>query len=134
MDHADLVAEINLVEKMTPAERLKHAKKRRAYQLKQYHHYEKKIEKECSKKRKHTHLNNMKRPSKRHKKGSVDFVDNVKILEAAARNDVEEGEWLSLNSIKILYFLFISFFFSFLLWFWRLCPYCLKNVYIPREA
>lgn len=90
MDHADLVAEINLVEKMTPAERLKHAKKRRAYQLKQYNHYEKKIDKESSKKRKNTHLNNMKRPSKRHKKGSVDFVDNIKILEAAARNDVEE--------------------------------------------
>lgn len=99
MDHADLVAEINLVEKMTPAERLKHAKKRRTHQLKQYHHYEKKIEKEHNKKRKHTHLNNMKRPSKRHKKGSVDFVDNIKILEAAARNDVEEVRILLMNKV-----------------------------------
>lgn len=107
MDHADLVAEINLVEKMTPAERLKHAKKRRAYQLKQYNHYEKKIDKESSKKRKNTHLNNMKRPSKRHKKGSVDFVDNIKILEAAARNDVEEGEWFFTNPNCMILHIFV---------------------------
>ena len=41
VEHAELVAELPTVEKMTTADRLKHAKKRRAQQLKKYNMYDK---------------------------------------------------------------------------------------------
>jgi len=89
LDHSDLVAEINQVEKMTTPERLKHAKKRRSQQLKGFANYEKQLEKDKNKKNKQSQ--NQKRPHR--KKTRVKWVRNIMLLEAAARNDVEEGKY-----------------------------------------
>lgn len=88
LDHNDLVAEISQVEKMTTPERLKHAKKRRSQQLKAYANYEKQLEKEKNKKNKQSQ--NQKKPHR--KRTRVKFIRNIMLLEAAARNDVEEGK------------------------------------------
>ncbi|WAR11623.1 PP16A-like protein [Mya arenaria] len=86
LDHSDLINEMNNVEKMTTPERLKHAKKRRLQQLKGYANYEKQLEKDKNKKNKQAQ--SLKRAQK--KKGRVKFIHNVMLLEAAARNDIEE--------------------------------------------
>ncbi|XP_052831071.1 protein phosphatase 1 regulatory subunit 12A isoform X2 [Octopus bimaculoides] len=99
MEHFDLVAEIAVVEKMSPVERLVHARKRRAYQLKQYRRYEKKMDKEFAKKRKPNSYSSSKKLAKPFKRG-VDFADNIKLLEAAARNDIEEVQELLMNSVN----------------------------------
>ena len=93
MDHSELVAEIPLVEKMSTQDRLKHAKKRRTQQLKRYSQYEKQLDKENNKKKKSVAIMG-KKPKK---KGSarVNFVNNVVLLESAARNDIEEGKMFS---------------------------------------
>ncbi len=88
-DHTELVAEIPLVEKMSTHDRLKHAKKRRVQQLKRYNQNEKQAGKENKKKKN----NNNKKPAKKKRTIKVHFVNNVMLLEAAARNDVEEGKW-----------------------------------------
>lgn len=101
-DHEELVAELAAVEKMPTAERLKHARKKRIQQLKKYSQYEKQLEKEQLKKsnassgsssynKKHQagSASHCPRPSSR---GNVRFVSNVILLEAATRNDVDEGK------------------------------------------
>ena len=87
-EHAELVAELPLVEKMSTHDRLKHAKKRRNQQLKRYNQMEKQYGKENKKKKN----NNNKKPTKKKRTSRVHFVNNVMLLEAAARNDVEEGK------------------------------------------
>ncbi|XP_013393458.1 protein phosphatase 1 regulatory inhibitor subunit 16B isoform X2 [Lingula anatina] len=94
-DHSELVAEIPFVEKMSMQDRLKHARKRRAYQLKKYFQYDKHFDKEQTKQRrkssstskKSNHNNNTK---KRKGNGSIFFEGHVMLLEAAARNDIDE--------------------------------------------
>lgn len=94
-EHSELVAEINVVEKMAVAERLKHARKRRITQLKKWTHYEKQIDKEFKKRKQHPADDGSgKRRSKRRKDYNVHFVHSVMLLEAAARNDVDEGKFL----------------------------------------
>ena len=96
-EHTELVGEIGVIEKMTTTERLKHAKKRRQAQLRKYSQYEKNVDKELSKKKKAA----SKRQAKKGAGGRannnnvrrVNFVSSVMLLEAAARNDIEEGEW-----------------------------------------
>ena len=101
-DHTELVAEIALVEKMATQDRLKHAKKRRNQQLKKYAQYEKQLDKESKKKNKdknhlkHKRNNNQKRTIKVH------FVSNVMLLEAAARNDINEGKTSSVHYIVLI--------------------------------
>ncbi|GAB1603235.1 protein phosphatase 1 regulatory subunit 12A-like isoform X1, partial [Argonauta hians] len=99
MEHYDLVAEIPVVEKMSPMERLVHARKRRAHQLKQYRRYEKKIDKEITRRRKPNSYSS-KRVTLPYKRGHVDFANNIKLLEAAARNDVEEVHELLMNDVS----------------------------------
>ncbi|XP_028660118.1 protein phosphatase 1 regulatory subunit 16A [Erpetoichthys calabaricus] len=79
-EHADLLAEMQAVSRMTTAERLKHAQKRRTQQLKVWAQ----MEKEASQKDKE------KRKSKLKKSQRVVFPDSITLLEAATRNDVEE--------------------------------------------
>lgn len=93
-EHSDLVAEIATVEKMSTPDRLKHAKKRRSQQLKRYANYEKQLEKDKNKKNKQSQ--NQRRTRKR---ARVKFIHNIMLLEAAARNDIDEGK------SKILYHL-----------------------------
>ena len=95
-EHAELLAELPLVEKMSTQERLKHAKKRRNQQLKRFSQYEKHLDKENQKKNKKD-KNNMKSKKNNNKTQritKVHFVSNVMLLEAAARNDIEEGKVL----------------------------------------
>ncbi|XP_048473470.1 protein phosphatase 1 regulatory subunit 16A-like [Rhincodon typus] len=80
-EHSELLAELPLVGRMTTQERLKHAHKRRAQQLKKWAQFEKDMQ---SKK--------VKLDKKRNKRGlkRIWFPDNVRLLEAASRNDIEE--------------------------------------------
>ncbi|XP_060681238.1 protein phosphatase 1 regulatory subunit 16A [Hemiscyllium ocellatum] len=80
-EHSELLAELPLVGRMTTQERLKHAHKRRAQQLKKWAQFEKDMQ---SKKVKH----DKRRSNKGLKR--IRFPDNVRLLEAASRNDVEE--------------------------------------------
>ena len=84
--------EITMVEKMSTMERLKHAKKRRAQQLKKFSQYEKQLDKDNKRK---TKQSAKKGGVKRQRSTKVVFVPNVTLLEAATRNDIEEGEWRS---------------------------------------
>ncbi|XP_060576435.1 protein phosphatase 1 regulatory subunit 16A-like isoform X2 [Ruditapes philippinarum] len=94
-EHSDLVAEISNVEKMTTPERLKHAKKRRSQQLKRFANYEKQLEKDKNKKNKQSQ--NQKRTRKR---ARVKFIHNIMLLEASARNDVEEVRKLLMAGVS----------------------------------
>ena len=95
MEHSDLVSEIITVEKMSTADRLKHAKKRRQQQLKKFAQYEKALDKESNKKRKAPGGANAGKKGGNNAKKTrivrVQFINNVMLLEAAARNDIEEG-------------------------------------------
>ncbi|CAG2109437.1 unnamed protein product [Medioppia subpectinata] len=81
-DHSELVSEMPVLEKLSTQERLKLARKRRTQQLKKWSQREKEF-------------NNKRRKSDakttgRRQEYKVHFVPSVMLLEAAARNDVEE--------------------------------------------
>ncbi|MBN3276637.1 PP16A phosphatase, partial [Polyodon spathula] len=78
-EHAELLAEMPAVSRMTTAERLKHAHKRRAQQLKTWAQMEKEAP--------HSSKGGQGRKEGRH----ITFPNNVTLLEAAARNDLEEA-------------------------------------------
>lgn len=81
MDHSDLVAEMPHVERLSTQERLQLARKRRLQQLKVWSQREKEWNK---------HHKNMKEKAVDSKK--IYFSNSVMLLEAAARNDIEEGK------------------------------------------
>ena len=98
MEHSDLVAEMAHVEHLTTQERLHLARKRRIQQLKvwaarekDWIRHQRKGRANASKKQKH-----------------IFFSDSVMLLEAAARNDIEEGK------AAVLYFLLLIAAFSLL--------------------
>lgn len=76
MEHSDLVAEMAQVEHLTTQERLHLARRRRIHQLKIWHQREK----EWARSRKRDKSN----------KRNIYFSDSVMLLEAAARNDIDE--------------------------------------------
>ena len=98
-EHSELVSEMAILEKLGTQERLKMAKKRRMQQLKKWSQREKEFTKEQTnqtKKQKKIDLNNEqsdsdKQESKRRRTDRVHFVPSVMLLEAAARNDIDEG-------------------------------------------
>lgn len=94
LDHEQLMHEMTsgAVERLSTQERLKLARKRRKDQLRQFFAREK----EWSSKRRKAVENRSER--RRRVEGGVHFVDGVVLLEAAARNDVEEGKCCSLLS------------------------------------
>jgi len=87
-DHAELVAEMPVVEKMPIADRLKLAKKRRTAQLKGFAQFEKQYAKEKDRKSKKmaSEAVNAKR-----KNNQLRFSDEILLLDAAAKNDMDEG-------------------------------------------
>ena len=91
MEHYELVQEMGSIERMTTQERLKHARKRRTQQLKKWTQYERQLEKESTKKKKHNEKHPQPKKMKRNK-GNIRFAPNITLLEAAARNDLSEGE------------------------------------------
>ncbi|GBM17545.1 hypothetical protein AVEN_121442-1 [Araneus ventricosus] len=84
-DHSELISELQQIDKMTTQERLKLAKRRRMQQLKKWSQREK--EYNSNKRKKEIVAKKGKR-----KDYKVHFVPSVMLLEAAARNDIEEGE------------------------------------------
>lgn len=94
MEHYQLIQEMPSIERMSTQDRLKHAKKRRAQQLKRYSQYEKQLEKGSKSKKKGIvtqQQRSVKKP-KHHPSDRVQFVANIALLESAARNDLEEGK------------------------------------------
>ncbi|XP_041376954.1 protein phosphatase 1 regulatory subunit 16A-like isoform X2 [Gigantopelta aegis] len=87
-DHSELVGEMSSVERLSTAERLKHARKRRLQQLKKFSQYEKQLEKESSKKKKKQ--DNAVHKVRKKKEERVQFEPSVTLLEATARNDIDE--------------------------------------------
>jgi len=75
MDHAELVLEMSHLERMPTADRLALARRRRVQQLRLW------AQKDRERRRSSPPRNN------RH----IYFSDNVMLLEAASRNDIEEG-------------------------------------------
>jgi len=97
-DHSELIAELSAIEKMPTGERLKHAKKKRSLQLKKFQQYEKQLEKELNKKARKSVVvvekMSVARPAGKSKKYcKVRFISNIILLEAAGRNDIQEGMW-----------------------------------------
>ncbi|KAM4543748.1 protein phosphatase 1 regulatory subunit 16A [Fundulus diaphanus] len=86
-DHGELLAEMATVGRLSATERLKHAQKRRAQQLKAWAQ----MEKEAGR------GSRAKADKKKKRTTKVTFPESITLLEAAARNDVEEVREL-LNS------------------------------------
>ncbi|XP_028918376.1 protein phosphatase 1 regulatory subunit 16A isoform X1 [Ornithorhynchus anatinus] len=84
-EHLELLAEMPMVGRMGTQERLKHAQKRRAQQLKKWAQ----AEKEASGRRGRGEPKTKKGGGKREEK-KVLFPPSITLLEAAARNDLEE--------------------------------------------
>lgn len=78
MEHADLILEMPHIEQMPTQERLILARDRRNHQLKVW----RQKEKEHSRKQSKAHKTSKRR---------IYFNDSVVLLEAAARNDIDEG-------------------------------------------
>ena len=93
-EHSELVSEMAILEKLGTQERLKMAKKRRLQQLKKWNQREKEFN-NLKKNNKKIDLNgeeNDKNENKKRRKiDNVHFVSSVMLLEAAARNDIDEG-------------------------------------------
>ncbi|XP_026578959.1 protein phosphatase 1 regulatory subunit 16A-like, partial [Pseudonaja textilis] len=83
-DHPELLAEMSAVARMGTQERLKHAQKRRAQQLKKWAQFEKDAQGKRAK--------GEKKRRRAAQERKVAFPENVQLLEAASRNDVEEGK------------------------------------------
>lgn len=81
-EHGELLAEMPAVGRLTAGERLKHAQKRRAQQLKGWAQMEKV-----------THSDAGAKAGQQAHSRRVTFPSNITLLEAAARNDLEEGEF-----------------------------------------
>ncbi|XP_036428016.1 LOW QUALITY PROTEIN: protein phosphatase 1 regulatory subunit 16A [Colossoma macropomum] len=92
-EHAELLAEMTTVGRLSATERLKHAQKRRAQQLKGWAQ----MEKENARAGKASQKSDREKKSKKDSGKKVTFPNNITLLEAAARNDLEEVREL-LNS------------------------------------
>ncbi|XP_030631508.1 protein phosphatase 1 regulatory subunit 16A [Chanos chanos] len=92
-EHAELLAEMATVGRLSAAERLKHAQKRRAQQLKGWAQ----MEKENARGAKAAQKGEKDKKNKKEKNRKVTFPNNITLLEAAARNDLGEVREL-LNS------------------------------------
>jgi len=115
MEHAALVAEIPFVERLPLHDRLRHAKKRRAQQLKAYTQREKRLLKEANVSGKRsgkrgsdisavTTVSDDSEKNERQKR--LQFASGVLMMEAVLRNDVSEGTWW--QTISRLHFNFVK--------------------------
>ncbi|KAE8279959.1 Protein phosphatase 1 regulatory subunit 16A Myosin phosphatase targeting subunit 3 Precursor [Larimichthys crocea] len=86
-DHGELLAEMATVGRLSATDRLKHAQKRRAQQLKSWAQMEKDS----------ARGSRAKADKKKPRTTKIKFPDAIKLLDAAARNDLEEVREL-LNS------------------------------------
>lgn len=91
-DHSELLAEMATVARLSASERLKHAQKRRAQQLKAWAQ----MEKESAR------GSRAKANKKKARITKVTFPEAVTLLEATARNDLDEGGRRRIHSGKNL--------------------------------
>lgn len=90
-DHLELLGEMSAVGRMGTPERLKHAQKRRAQQLKKWAQFEKEAQgKKARAEKKLGAVGAASRAKGSLKEKRVAFPENVQLLEAACRHDVEE--------------------------------------------
>ncbi|NXY80361.1 PP16A phosphatase, partial [Glareola pratincola] len=82
-DHRELLAEMPAVTRLSTSERLKHAQKRRAQQLKKWAQAEKETPGSKS-------GSERKRRRRKSQGKRVTFPENIRLLEAAGRHDAEE--------------------------------------------
>ncbi|KTG03824.1 hypothetical protein cypCar_00011880 [Cyprinus carpio] len=90
-EHAELLAEMSTIGRVSATERLKHAQKRRAQQLKGWAQ----MEKDSTRSHKGNHKGDGVKKSRR-----VTFNTSVTLLEAAARNDIAEVRQLLNNGVS----------------------------------
>uniref|UniRef100_V9KI97 Protein phosphatase 1 regulatory subunit 16A n=1 Tax=Callorhinchus milii TaxID=7868 RepID=V9KI97_CALMI len=90
-NHVELLTELTFLERLPAPDRLRVARKRRTQQLKKWAQYEKELH---NKKRK----TDRKKNASSHKR--VSFAPNITLLEASARNDVEEVRQLLKRNIN----------------------------------
>ncbi|KAG7156325.1 phosphatase 1 regulatory inhibitor subunit 16B-like [Homarus americanus] len=90
MEHSELIAEMAYIEKLSTQERLKLARRRRMQQMKKWSQKEREI---TGSKREKTAQNEAQKRRRENRK-SVMFINNVMLLEAAARNDIDEVQAL----------------------------------------
>lgn len=95
-EHSKLVAKIKVVQKMAIGDRLKFARKQRNAQIKKWAQYDLELKKRKQKKPGKRIDESMGRRGTEY---SVHFENSVTLMEAAARNDVEEGKfnWFGLE-------------------------------------
>ncbi len=90
MDHSDLIEELTVIEKLTPAERIAIARQRRAFQLLKWREREKTAEALL------LNASSIMDGDGGHKlyerKPKVIFNASITLLEATARNDLDEGK------------------------------------------
>ncbi|KAK1793831.1 hypothetical protein P4O66_001557 [Electrophorus voltai] len=85
-EHAELLAEMSSVGRLSATERVKHAQKRRAQQLRSWAV----MEKENAHMSRGTQKGDREKHSGKERSKKVTFPSNITLLEAAARNDQEE--------------------------------------------
>lgn len=108
-EHEELLAEMELIERLPTQERLKQAKRRRALQLKKWSEYEKEVLNNDQNQQtdEFNRINNTTRSSKRKKQRnnfkststngsmrSIKFQDHIVLLDAIMRKDYDEVERL----------------------------------------
>ncbi|XP_069477887.1 protein phosphatase 1 regulatory subunit 16A [Ambystoma mexicanum] len=92
-EHLELLTEMPSVARMGTQERLKHAQKRRTQQLKKWAQFEKEAQGKKAK------AGSRKRPGGKGERRVV-FPESITLLEAAARNDVEEVRQFLQNGVS----------------------------------
>ncbi|XP_067146187.1 protein phosphatase 1 regulatory subunit 16A [Apteryx mantelli] len=95
-EHLELLAEMPAVGRMSTQERLKHAQKRRTQQLKKWAQFEK----EAQGKKVRAEKGRKSSSGSSGKEKRVMFPTSVQLLEAAARNDIEEVRQFLQNGIS----------------------------------
>lgn len=100
-EHSELVNEMAILEKLGTQERLKMAKKRRLQQLKKWSQREKEFLNQSKKNKKSDHngFDDGEKENKKRRNDNVHFVPSVMLLEAAARNDIDEGKFSSFSKL-----------------------------------
>ncbi len=91
-EHAELLSEMATIGRLSATERLKHAQKRRAQQLKGWAQ----MDKDSARSQKGNHKGDGVKKSRR-----VTFNTSVTLLEAAARNDIEEGKSKAITVLHV---------------------------------
>lgn len=97
MEHADLISEMAAFEHMSTQERLLLARRRRMQQLKVWSQREKEWLRQLKNSRTLEKVQN-RNPQKR----NVTFSNNVMLLEAASRNDIDEGREFLFSNLTLV--------------------------------